>query len=85
MGPTASAGVGDPVMADRHDRASIPDTAVASVRRGREYGRRIHEAGDGTMTDTPAPDGATPDPLAILRSKNFLVVLVLAAVIGVVV
>ena len=37
------------------------------------------------MTDTPAPAGATPDPLAILRSKNFIAVLVLAAVIGVVV
>ena len=37
------------------------------------------------MADTPAPAGATPDPLAILRSKNFIAVLVLAAVIGVVV
>ena len=37
------------------------------------------------MTDTPAPAGAAPDPLAILRSKNFIAVLVLAAVIGVVV
>ena len=35
------------------------------------------------MTDTSASTGATPDPLAILRSKNFLAVLVLAAVIGV--
>ena len=35
------------------------------------------------MTDTPAPAGAAPDPLAILRSKNFIAVLVLAAVIGV--
>ena len=37
------------------------------------------------MTDTPAPAGAAPDPLAILRSKNFIAVLVLAAVVGVVV
>ena len=37
------------------------------------------------MTDTPAPAGATPDPLAILRSRNFIAVLVLAAVIGAVV
>jgi hypothetical protein len=27
--------------ADWHDALSIPDTAVASVRRGSEYGRRI--------------------------------------------
>jgi H+/Cl- antiporter ClcA len=37
------------------------------------------------MTDGPAASGAAPDPLAILRSKNFLLVLVLAAAIGVVV
>ena len=37
------------------------------------------------MTDASAPAEATPDPLAILRSRSFLAVLVLAAVIGVVV
>jgi H+/Cl- antiporter ClcA len=41
--------------------------------------------GDGTLTDASAPSGATPDPLAILRSRSFIAVLVLAAVIGVVV
>jgi H+/Cl- antiporter ClcA len=37
------------------------------------------------LNHTPAPAGAMPDPDAILRSKNFIVVLVLAAVVGVVV
>jgi H+/Cl- antiporter ClcA len=37
------------------------------------------------MTDTPAPADASPDPLAILRSKNFIAVLVLAALVGVIV
>src|SRR3954447_2118728 len=37
------------------------------------------------MTDAPAPPTAPVDPQAILRSKNFIAVLVLAAVVGVVV
>src|SRR4051794_13510281 len=37
------------------------------------------------MTDAPAPPTAPVDPQAILRSKNFIAVLVLAAVVGIVV
>ena len=37
------------------------------------------------MSEAPARAGAAPDPLAILRSKSFIAVLLLAAVIGVVV
>src|SRR6202008_2471335 len=48
-------------------------------------GVRSAGEGDGTMSDTPAAAGATPDPLAILRSKSFLAVLVLACLVGVVV
>ncbi len=39
-----------------------------------------------TDTDSPAPPpSAAPDPLAILRSRNFVAVLVFAAVVGIVV
>lgn len=37
------------------------------------------------MTDTTPPRDATPDPLAILRSKSFVALLVFAAVVGIVV
>ena len=38
------------------------------------------------MTDTPPEEPAPPpDPAAILRSRNFVVVLVFAAVVGIIV